>query len=49
MYMDVLSAIHVCTLGDGIRSNGTTVIDTCEVPCGYWELNQRPVKSIQCP
>lgn len=33
--------LHVC-LYEGVRSPGTTVIDICELPCGFWKLNQGP-------
>jgi hypothetical protein len=31
--------MYICTPEDGIRSHRTRVIDGCELPCGYWELN----------
>lgn len=33
--------LHVC-LYEGVRSPGTTVTDICELPCGFWKLNQGP-------
>lgn len=27
-----------------IRSLGTEVIDGCEAPCGFWELNHNPLE-----
>jgi hypothetical protein len=34
---------HVC-LCEGVRSPETGVIDSCELPCGYWELNPGPLE-----
>ena len=33
--------MHWC---EGIRSLGTGVSDSCELPCGCWELNLGPLK-----
>lgn len=33
--------LHVC-LYEGVRSPGTTGTDICELPCGFWKLNQGP-------
>jgi hypothetical protein len=30
--------LHIC-LCEGVRSPVTGVTDSCEPPCGYWELN----------
>jgi hypothetical protein len=30
--------MYVC-LCEAVRSPGTGVTDSCELPCGYWELN----------
>lgn len=30
----------------GVRCLGTEVTDSCEVPCGFWELNTCPLESI---
>ena len=32
--------MHWC---EGIRSPGTGVTDSCELPCGCWELNLCPL------
>lgn len=29
---------------EGIRSPRFGVVDSCEPPCGFWELNQGPLK-----
>ena len=34
---------HVC-LRAGVKSPGTRVTDSCELPCGYWEPNLRPLE-----
>jgi hypothetical protein len=36
--------LYICTLEEGIRSHGATVIDGCELPCGCWELNPGPLQ-----
>ena len=58
MYMDVLSACmsvhHMCAVQKVTRGHwslGTEVTDSCEVPCGCWELNlgllvEQPLLSI---
>ena len=28
----------------GVRSPGTGIKDSCELPCGYWELNSGPLE-----
>ena len=33
----------VC-LCEGVRNPGTGVIDACELPCRYWELNPDPLE-----
>jgi hypothetical protein len=33
----------VC-VGVGVRSSGTGVADSCELPCGYWQLNPGPLE-----
>lgn len=38
MYIDVLPA---CV-------PGTRVVNTCELPCGFWELNAGPLEESQC-
>ena len=38
--------LHAC-LVVGVRSPGTRVTDTCELPCGYWELNLGPLEEQQ--
>ena len=35
--------LHVC-LRKGVRYAGTGVIDSCELPCGCWELNPGPLE-----
>ncbi|KAL6037840.1 hypothetical protein STEG23_003238, partial [Scotinomys teguina] len=30
------------------RSPGIGVMDGCEPPCGYWELNPSPLEEQQC-
>jgi hypothetical protein len=35
MFIGVLPAY------EGVRSHGTGVTDSCELPCGYWKLNLR--------
>ena len=35
--------LHVC-LCEGILFPGTGVADSCELPCGCWELNQSPMQ-----
>lgn len=29
---------------EGVRSPGTRVIDSCEQPCGSWEMNMGPLQ-----
>ena len=38
-----MSYLYVC-LGEGVRSPGTGVTDSCELPCGCWELNLGPLQ-----
>jgi hypothetical protein len=33
--------LHVCPC-ESVGSPGTGVTDGCELPCGFWELNQGP-------
>jgi hypothetical protein len=35
--------LHVC-LCEGVRSLGTRVTDSCELPCGCWEFNPGPLE-----
>lgn len=37
----ILFGLHVC-LCEGIRSPGTEVTDSCDLPGGCWELNLDP-------
>ncbi|ERE77141.1 E3 ubiquitin-protein ligase [Cricetulus griseus] len=30
----------------GVRSPGTGVTDSCELPCGCWELNRGPLEEL---
>ena len=39
----LLSCLYACLCGSS-RSPGTGVIDSCEVPCGCWELNPDPLE-----
>ena len=44
-----LSMYHVCAWclwwpEEGIGSPGTGVTDSCELPCGCWELNPGPLE-----
>ena len=34
--------LHVC-LCEGVRSSGTGTTDSCELPCGCWDLNLGPL------
>jgi hypothetical protein len=34
----------MCVLHEGIGSPGIGVIDSCELPCGCWELNLGPLE-----
>jgi hypothetical protein len=51
MYMSTLpacmSVYHVCLVpaeARSVRAQETGVIDSCELPCGCWELNPGPLK-----
>ena len=54
----LMLCLHVC-LCEGGRSHGTELTDSCELPCGCWELNPGSVEehsvllsfepSLQCP
>ena len=35
--------LQVC-LCESVGSPGTGVTDSCELPCGYWELNLGPLE-----
>ena len=35
--------LYVC-LCEVVRSSGTGVTDSCELPCGCWELNTYPLE-----
>lgn len=35
--------LHVC-LYKGVRYSGTRVLDSSELPCGYWELSPSPTE-----
>jgi hypothetical protein len=37
----------VCMIEEGIGSHETKVIDSCEQPCGFWDLNS--VLLEECP
>jgi hypothetical protein len=42
-----MSVYHLCnTLGSqkSVESSGTGVTDSCEPPCGCWELNPEPLE-----
>ena len=41
---DCFVCMFICTSEETIRSHGTTVIDSCEPPCGCWELNSWPLE-----
>jgi hypothetical protein len=43
MYIRFPSTYCVC---DGARSPGTVLIDRCELPCRYWELNLCPLRRV---
>jgi len=34
-----ISVLPACMSGEGVRASGTGVIDSCELPCGCWDLN----------
>ena len=36
--------LHIC-LCEAFGSHGTGVTDSCELPCGDWELNPGPLKN----
>lgn len=36
--------MYVCMPVEGIRSHRTTVTDSCELPCRFWELNPDPLE-----
>ena len=40
---DYLFCQHLC-LCEGTRSSGAGVTDSCELPCGCWELNPDPLE-----
>lgn len=44
MYMNVLPVYMPWKPEDGIRPPGIRVRDGCKLPCGYMELNFRPLK-----
>lgn len=33
--------------GRGVRSSGTIVVDGCELPHGFWEQNEGPLREQQ--
>ena len=37
--------LHAC-LCEGVRFFGTGVTDSCELPCGCWELNPGPLEEL---
>ena len=39
----LLFCLHVC-LCEGVKSSGTGVTDSCELPCRCWELNLDPLE-----
>ena len=41
MYIDFFTCLYVC---EDVRCPGTGVIDSCEQPCGCWELNPGPLE-----
>ena len=44
MCIDVLPASGSLCLCEGVGSAGTGVTDSCELPCGCWELNPGPLE-----
>lgn len=42
MHLCIMAVLSACTFEEGIRSQGTTVIDGCELPCRCWDLNSGP-------
>ena len=45
LYTFTLCALMFCVracLCEGVRSRGTRVLESCELPCGCWELNLGP-------
>ena len=52
MFMGVLLVLCVCAwytlrLEEGVKSPGTKIKDTCEPPCGCWDLNPGPLQVQQ--
>ena len=39
----MIFSLHVC-LCEGVRSPRTGIIDSCDKPCGYWDLYLGPLK-----
>jgi E3 ubiquitin-protein ligase NEDD4 len=37
--------MYICLRG--VKSPGTGVTDSCELPCGFWELNLGPLEKQQ--
>jgi hypothetical protein len=39
MILVTMCSWYQCRPEQGIRSPGTGVTDSCDLPCGFWELN----------
>ena len=43
IYLSLFFYVHWC---EGVRSPGTGFSDSCELSCGCWELNLRPLEEL---
>ena len=48
LFIMFVFCLHVC-LHEVVRYPETGVTDSCELPCGYWELNLGPLKEQPVP
>jgi hypothetical protein len=40
--------LYLVRTEEGVRSSGTVIMASCELPCGRWEWNLGPLQNSQC-